>query len=72
MPNFEIIFQKNLDGNVYNCNTGVLASRYNLWYDRNKLKGVLARAEIIPSEPDPGNAGVGSKWKNPLFRGFFC
>ena len=70
-----------IDGNIYNCNkafalypfnTGVLASRYNLWYDRNKLKGVLARAEIIPSEPDPGNAGVGSKWKNPLFRGFFC
>lgn len=23
--------------------------------------GVLARAEIIPLEPDPGNAGVGSK-----------
>lgn len=30
--------------------------------------GVLARAEIIPLEPDPGNAGVGKKvtFLNPM------
>jgi hypothetical protein len=37
--------------------------------DRQMTKssaGVLARAEIIPLEPDPGNAGVGRKKQIPL------
>ena len=41
-----------------------------MWYDRYKLKGVLERAEIIPLEPDPGNAGVGSIACGPLYGDF--